>query len=122
MTVMLVRRLVLTALLCAAAATGCSGHGAVSQDVGGSNGYQSGNLALDYIDVAARHAPPKVIGTLLDGQPFDLAAWRGKVVVVNFWASNCAPCVAEAKALQQVYSDDRTSGVEFVGVDVRDDR
>jgi len=118
---MLVRRLLLTALLSAAAATGCSGHGAVSQDVGGSNGYQSGNLALDYIAVSARHAPPTVSGTLLDGQHFDLAQWRGKVVVVNFWGSWCDECRAEALALQQVSADDKAKGVEFLGINVRDD-
>src|SRR3954451_3283697 len=118
MAVMLVRRLVLTALLSAAVATGCSGHGAVSQDVGGSNGYQSGNLALDYIAVSARHAPPAVNGTLLDGSHFDLGQWRGKVVVVNFWGSWCQECRAEAQALQQVYSDDKADGVEFLGINV----
>ena len=35
------------------------------------------------------------------------SAWRGKVVVVNFWGSWCAPCRAEAHALQQVYADDQ---------------
>src|SRR5437763_15514965 len=94
-------------LVCAAAAialTGCSGRGAVKQDVAGSNGYLSGDLALDFVSVGHRHAPSTVTGALLDGRHFDLAAWRGKVVVVNFWGSWCAECHAEAQAREQAYT------------------
>jgi len=118
----MLRRLPL--LLCLAAVlavAGCSGHGAVKQDVAGTNGYVGGNLALHYVSVGHRHTPGSVTGKLLDGSSFDLSAWRGKVVVVNFWGSWCAECRDEAQALQQVYSDDKSRGVEFVGVDIRDD-
>ena len=110
------------ALSAGVALAGCSGHGAVSQDITGSKGYIQGNLALDFIAVSHRHTVPSVTGTTLQGQRFDLAAWRGKVVVVNFWASNCAPCVSEAPAFEQVYANDKSKGVEFLGVDVRDDK
>lgn len=103
------------------AVSGCSGHGAVKQDVAGTNGYQVGNPALDFVAISHRRTPDRVHGTLLDGRPFDLGSWKGKVVVVNFWGSWCAECHDEAQALQQVYADNRGKGVEFVGVDVRDD-
>ena len=111
----------LSLVLALTAVAGCTGHGAVKQDVSDTNGYTSGNLALDYVAAAHRHAAPDVTGTLLDGAHFDLAAWRGKVVVVNFWGSWCAECRDEAQALQQVYADDKARGVEFLGVDIRDD-
>ena len=42
---------------------------------------------------------PDVAYTLLDGHKSDLAALRGHVVLVNFWATDCAPCVEEMPAL-----------------------
>src|SRR3954470_10858799 len=121
MAPMLRRLPLLLSLVAVLAVAGCSGHGAVKQDVSGTNGYVGGNLALDYVSVGHRHTPGAVAGKLLDGSSFDLSAWRGKVVVVNFWGSWCAECRDEAQALQQVYSDDKSRGVEFVGVDIRDD-
>jgi len=119
---LMLRRLPLFLSLAASlAVAGCSGHGAVKQDVAGTNGYVGGNLALDYVSVGHRHAPDSVTGKLLDGSPFDLSAWHGKVVVINFWGSWCAECRDEAQALQQVYADDKSKGVEFLGVDIRDD-
>jgi thiol-disulfide isomerase/thioredoxin len=121
MAPMLRRLSLLLSLVAALAGAGCSGHGAVKQDVSGTTGYVGGNLALDYVSVGHRHTPGAVTGKLLDGSTFDLSAWRGKVVVVNFWGSWCAECRDEAQALQQVYLDDKSKGVEFVGIDIRDD-
>ena len=116
------RRVVpVVSLIAVLAVSGCTGHGAVKQDVSDTNGYTSGNLALNFVAVSHRHTAATVSGTLLDGSHFDLSAWRGRVVVINFWGSWCAECHAEAQALQQVYVDDHGKGVEFLGVDIRDD-
>ncbi|MBV1852013.1 TlpA family protein disulfide reductase [Catellatospora sp. NEAU-YM18] len=69
-----------------------------------------------------RKPAPTVTGDLLTGGSYDLAAQRGKVVVLNFWASWCPPCRREAADLDQVYQAVKSSGVEFVGVNNRDDR
>jgi len=103
-------------------AAGCAGTNAVTQSVNGSNGYQSGDEALVWVAPGHRHQVDDIRGSLLDGRQFDLSAWRGKVVVINFWESDCAPCRTEAQALNAVYAADRAQGVEFLGVDIRDNR
>jgi len=53
------------------------------------------------------------------GAPVDLAAYRGRPLVVNFWATWCAPCVDEMPAFQQVFTEVGDE-VAFLGVDVAD--
>jgi thiol-disulfide isomerase/thioredoxin len=64
----------------------------------------------------------EVSGELLDGGTYDVTQDRGKVVVVNFWGSWCAPCRAEADDLETTYQATKDSGVSFVGVNYRDGR
>jgi thiol-disulfide isomerase/thioredoxin len=63
---------------------------------------------------------PPVSGHLVSGGQFSLAADRGHVVVLNFWASWCSVCHQEAPALSAAARQFRASGVLFVGVDVAD--
>lgn len=56
----------------------------------------------------------------LDGRPQPLSQWRGKVLVVNFWASWCKPCVDEMPALSRLNSHFAPLGVQFVGIGVDD--
>ena len=63
-----------------------------------------------------------VTGELLDGGTYDIAQELGKVVVVNFWGSWCAPCRAEADDLERTYQATKAGGVTFIGVNSRDGR
>ena len=51
-----------------------------------------------------------------------LATQRGKVVVLNFWASWCIPCKEEAPFLEEVWRDNRARGLVVVGLDAKDFR
>ena len=58
--------------------------------------------------------------TLLDGRSLSLSDQRGKVVVLDFWASWCPPCREEATDLAEVYRQYAEQPVEFIGVDIWD--
>ncbi|MDG6110499.1 TlpA family protein disulfide reductase [Dactylosporangium aurantiacum] len=67
----------------------------------------------------SRPAPP-LRGSTLDGGRFDLAEQRGRVVLVNVWASWCAPCRDELPAVATAQRRWSEQGLTVVGVDMRD--
>jgi thiol-disulfide isomerase/thioredoxin len=66
--------------------------------------------------------PMQITGTLLSGQPFDQQSLAGKVVLVDFWATWCGPCVAEIGSLREQYAKWHDRGFEVVGVSLDEDR
>jgi cytochrome c biogenesis protein CcmG/thiol:disulfide interchange protein DsbE len=65
-------------------------------------------------------AAPDFTITTFDGDSITLSAQRGKVVVINFWASWCVPCEQEAPDLEKTWEKYRDQGVLFIGVDYVD--
>jgi peroxiredoxin len=60
--------------------------------------------------------------TALDGRRVKLADLRGKVVLVDFWATTCVPCVREMPDLKQLYEKHHTIGLEIVGISLDSDK
>jgi cytochrome c biogenesis protein CcmG/thiol:disulfide interchange protein DsbE len=60
-------------------------------------------------------APP-IVGTTLDGAGFDLAALRGRPVIVNFWGPSCVPCRDEFPLLADKLTAHDADGLQIVGV------
>lgn len=103
--------------------TGCStGDDAVAQ--GGTFEFVApgGKTDIFYDPPEKRGVPGKLSGPELTDptKTISLEDFAGKVVVINVWGQWCGPCRAEIGQLQQVYEETRRDGVQFLGIDVRD--
>jgi cytochrome c biogenesis protein CcmG/thiol:disulfide interchange protein DsbE len=68
---------------------------------------------------ASGQAPPFTF-TTFDGETISLEDLRGKGVVLNFWASWCAPCRDEAPLLEAMWRREKDNGIVFIGLDYLD--
>ena len=66
------------------------------------------------VDVGSR--APEFAARTLNGEHFSVQAARGKVIVLNVWATWCTPCRQEMPALERLHEALHTSGLEVVGV------
>ena len=65
---------------------------------------------------------PALVVTELDGQIFDLAKLKGKVALVNYWATWCAPCKKDMPKLDAFYRRYHGRNLEMIGISVDRDR
>ena len=117
------RRRLAAALVLVLVLAGCStGRDAVSQGSSFSFVAPGGKIDISY-DVGKRQAAPTLSGEDLmsQGKRVSTADFPGKVVVINIWGQWCGPCRTEAPELEKVYEQAKVSGVQVLGIDVRDD-
>ena len=74
-----------------------------------------------YQSFTARAIAPDVTFTSLEGKRIDLKSLRGKVVMVNFWATSCVTCVAEMPEMVDTYNKFKGQGLEFIAVAMKYD-
>jgi peroxiredoxin len=72
---------------------------------------------LNQLDMIGKPAPA-IQGTDLDGKPIDLAAMKGNVVLIVFWASWCVPSSSEVAWLDQVYATYQPRGLRVLGINL----
>jgi len=111
-----------TLLLAASLALAACDSGEIGQNTPASNGqsFVSGSAGTTVYGASTGPAVPRVSGTTLSGQKLALAQYHGHVVVMNFWGSWCTPCRAEAPVLASLSHHFTSSGVRFLGIDIRD--
>jgi len=107
-----VRRILIVAVFATLALAGC-GRDPVGSRV-------SPTVGVTEFSTFDRVTAPDLGGTTLDGEQLTLQSQRGKVVVLNNWASWCLPCNDEAPMLVTASKKFSGQGVEFIGLDVSD--
>lgn len=54
----------------------------------------------------------------LEGKPFQFDEYKGKIVILDIWATWCGPCIKELPNIKEVYSKNQAAGVEVIGVNI----
>src|SRR6218665_2578157 len=76
----------------------------------------AGGGLLAYQSLGQRDSAPPVSYVLLDGAKADSSQWKGKVMLVNFWATSCTTCVKEMPQIVATHEKYRTQGFDTLAV------
>lgn len=71
---------------------------------------------IGYFSLSVKEAAPDVTFTSITGEKISSTSLRGKVVMVNFWATSCSTCVQEMPQMVDTYNKYKGRGLEFVAV------
>ncbi|MES2580343.1 MAG: TlpA disulfide reductase family protein [Pseudomonadota bacterium] len=68
------------------------------------------------LNLSNKSQAPAVTFTTIEGKKISMADLKGKVVLVNFWATDCPGCIKEMPDLIKIYNDYKTKGFEIISV------
>lgn len=78
-------------------------------------------FTVAYLALVPTKSVPDATFVLLSGQKVTSAALRGKVYLVNFWATSCATCIKEMPAMIETYNRFKGRGFDFIAVSMKYD-
>jgi thiol-disulfide isomerase/thioredoxin len=109
----------IVALLCAVTLAGC---GNPNSPAAGEGGFVAGDGSTVVLAQSKRGEPVTMSGPTLDGSKVSVDTYRGDIVVLNVWASWCAPCRAEAPGIESAWKSWKSDGgVQVIGINTRDE-
>lgn len=106
----------------------------IKGDLGGATGWVVGMIFAGFLTPAGLQGlaikqdegklgkSPVIVGPTLDGGQFDLAEKKGKVVLIDFWATWCRPCIEELPNIQDAYDAFHEKGLEVVSISLDESR
>ena len=102
----------------------CAQEDALAQQAkaGDNKNYVAGDGSVTEFAAGDRKSAIQVNGTLFNGTTVAPADFQGKVTVLNFWFAACAPCRVEAPILEELHQEFKDQGVQFYGVNLRDEK
>lgn len=69
-----------------------------------------------WVSLASPSSAPETTFHLIDNQELSLRELKGRVVVLNFWATDCVSCIAEMPMLSQIYQDYNAQGLDLIAI------
>jgi thiol-disulfide isomerase/thioredoxin len=116
-------RLAAIGAVVAIAVTGCSANDSLAAQYGNgtTKNYISGDGTVTEVKPADRSKSIEFSTKTSTGTPISRKQFEGRVVVLNFWYASCPPCRVEAPALEALSKKYQSKGVQFIGVNVRDE-
>jgi len=73
-------------------------------------------ITLRQLEIVGK--PMEIAGPTLDGEKVDIDKLKGKVVIVDFWASWCRPCIVAMPELKRLYAEYKEQGLQIIGVNL----
>jgi thiol-disulfide isomerase/thioredoxin len=83
-------------------------------------GLQSSPLDKEKVNQETQQKLPEFTLPDLSGKPRNIKEWQGKVLVINFWATWCPPCLKEMPEFEALHTEYENKGLQFIGIALDD--